>query len=108
MQTLSEIARTLVDGLIAQLPKGGFRLESIEIAVGMQVDLEPEALRVEVAALLPEVQVEMRRVDALMRCQDCGAEFPPDEYPCPVCGSGHVELVHGLELEVVKAKGTRI
>lgn len=108
MPTLSEIARSLVEGLRAQLPAEGFRLDSIEIAVGTQVDLQPEELRLAVAALLPGVQVEMRVVEALMRCQDCGAEFPPDEYPCPLCGSGHAELVHGLELEIVKARGLRV
>lgn len=102
------VAGQLLEGLQAQLPASGFRLVGIEIHVGALVELDPEALRAAVLALLPRVEVQITRVDALLKCKDCGAEYPSDEHPCPVCGSPHAELVHGMELGIVRAWGESI
>ncbi|MDP2312073.1 MAG: hydrogenase/urease maturation nickel metallochaperone HypA [Pseudomonadota bacterium] len=106
--SLTEIARELLDGLHAQLPESGFRLVGVEVHVGKMVDLDPEHLRAILCSLLPRVEVQVTVVDALLKCKDCGAEYPADEHPCPVCGSPNAELAHGGELQIVRAWGETI
>ena len=107
--SLTEVAHQLLEGLHAQLPEHGFHLQGIEVHVGKMVDLDPEQLRAMLLALLPpKVEVQITLVDALLRCKDCGAEYPADEHPCPVCGSPHAELAHGGELQIVRAWGETI
>ncbi|MFN7143245.1 MAG: hydrogenase/urease maturation nickel metallochaperone HypA [Myxococcota bacterium] len=106
--SISEVAGQLLEGLHAQLPAQGFRLDGFEVELGAMVDLEPDVLRAALCALLPGIEVKVTRVDALLKCKDCGAEYPADEHPCPVCGSPHAELVHGAELQVVRAWGETI
>lgn len=105
--SVSEVAIQLLEGLNAQLPASGFRLDGIEVQVGRMVELEPELLRAALCALLPGIEVKVTPVDALLKCKDCGAEYPADEHPCPVCGSPHAELVHGGELQIVRAWGEK-
>lgn len=102
---LEAIVQPLLDGLRAQLPPG-FRLVAIEVAVGERVDVDRDALRQALERALPGVQVEIRPVAAVLRCLDCGAIYPADEFPCPVCGSGHAELIAGDELGIVAARGS--
>ena len=103
--SVTEIAFSLHESLQAQLPQAGFRLLGIEVHVGARVDLDPEHLRAALVAVLPRVAVQITRVDAVLRCLDCGAEYPADEHPCPACGSAHAELAHGAELGVARAWG---
>ena len=79
-----------------------------EVHLGALVDLEPEALRAMLSALIPGVEVKVTVIDALYRCKDCGAEYPGDEHPCPVCGSPNAEVVHGAELQIVRAWGAKV
>ncbi len=106
--SVSDVAVQLLEGLNAQLPATGFRLDGFEVHLGAMVDLDPEVLRASLMAMLPRVEVKITRVDALLKCKDCGAEYPGDEHPCPVCGSPHAELVHGAELQIVRAWGETI
>lgn len=96
------VAQSLVEGLQAQLP-AHVRLGGIEVELGEQVDLDAGALRAALQALLPGVEVRITLVPALLRCLDCGAEYPADEFPCPACGSAKAELVHGDELQIRRA-----
>ena len=105
---LSELTRDLLEGLHAQLPASGFRLQGIEVQVGKMVDVDPEHLRAALCAVLPRVEVQITVVEALLKCKDCGAEYPADEHPCPVCGSPNAELIHGGELQIVRAWGETI
>lgn len=98
----SEVAAHLVAGLRAQVPVT-VGLFGIEVEVGASVDLEVPELVAELQRALPGVEVRVRRVDVLFKCADCGAEFPADEHPCPVCGSARVAMVHGDELGVSRA-----
>lgn len=99
-----EAAETLVAGLRAQLP-ASFALAGIEVAVGELVAIDPAALAAALTALLPGVEVRITPVAALYHCLDCGADYPADEYPCPACGSGRHEVVHGHELGITRAWG---
>jgi Zn finger protein HypA/HybF involved in hydrogenase expression len=106
--SLTELAGQLLEGLNAQLPASGFRLVGIEVQVGKMVELDPEHLRAMLCAMLPRVEVQITVVDALLKCKDCGAEYPHDEHPCPVCGSPNAELIHGGELQIARAWGETI
>lgn len=100
--TVDELAAELVAGLNAQwpahVPLGGF-----EVEVGELLDLDVRALRGALQRALPGVEVQVVRVEGLLQCQDCGARYPADEAPCPVCGSAHAEPVAGTELSVRRA-----
>ncbi|MFZ5482400.1 MAG: hydrogenase/urease maturation nickel metallochaperone HypA [Myxococcota bacterium] len=108
MQTVGEVAASLLEALNAQLPASGFALEGIEVRLGAMLDLDGEALRAALCAMLPGVDVQLVPVDGLLRCKDCGAEYPADESPCPVCGSPHAELVAGGDLQIVRAWGSQL
>lgn len=108
MANIGEIAATLLEHLQTQLPTSGFQLDGIEVRVGELVDLDRDALRAMLCAMLPRVEVRLEVVPALLRCKDCGATYPHEEHPCPICGSGHAELVQGNELEIGRAWGAKV
>jgi Zn finger protein HypA/HybF involved in hydrogenase expression len=97
-----EVAQHLIEGLRAQIGPS-VRLRGIEVEVGVTVDLNHAALMTALSAGLPGIEVRIRAVAVLFQCADCGAEFPADEHPCPVCGSARVSLVHGEELGIARA-----
>lgn len=101
------VAASLVDGLRAQLPASGFALAGVEIELGALLGLDGVALAASVRRLLPGVEVQVTIVAGLLRCLDCGAEYPVDEFPCPACGSPRHEFVHGEELQVKRAWGAQ-
>jgi Zn finger protein HypA/HybF involved in hydrogenase expression len=107
MHSVGEIAASMLEALNAQLPPAGFHLAGIEVRLGTLVDLDPESLRAALCAMLPGVEVKLEVVPGLLRCKDCGAEYPSDESPCPICGSPHAELAQGGELEIVRAWGSQ-
>lgn len=100
--TEDDLAAELVAGLRAQWPAhvvlGGF-----EVEVGELLDLDVAALTQALRRAMPDVEVRIVRTEGLLQCQDCGARYPADESPCPVCGSAHAEPVAGLELSVRRA-----
>lgn len=102
---LEDLATSLLAGLTAQIPAQNFRLLGIEVEIGAMLELDDAPLLAALQRRLPGVEIRMRRVEALMRCIDCGAHYPPDEHPCPVCGSPAAELVHGQELQISRAWG---
>lgn len=99
---VAHIADELVAGLRAQLPPEVV-LEGFEVEVGEHLELDAEALMAALQLLVPGVEVRLVQVEGLLRCLECGAEYPADEAPCPVCGSARAELVHGHELSVRRA-----
>lgn len=103
-----ELADQLIAGLYAQLPTSGFRLDGIEVLVGTLVELDPDALARALKERLPGVEVQIKMSEACLRCTDCGAEYPADEHPCPVCGSPNASLISGSELEISRAWGETI
>jgi Zn finger protein HypA/HybF involved in hydrogenase expression len=98
------VADTLATSLRAQVPPS-FLVAGIEVHLGALVDLRPDLLHAALAERLPGIEVNITVVPALMRCLDCGAEYPPEEHPCPVCGSTRAVVVHGEELAIVRAWG---
>jgi Zn finger protein HypA/HybF involved in hydrogenase expression len=99
---LAQIADELVAALRTQVPADVI-LQGFEVELGEHVDVDPDALRAALLTRVPGVEVEFVRVEGLLRCLDCGAQYPADEAPCPVCGSARAELVHGQELAVRRA-----
>lgn len=102
---VDHVADELLAALQAQLPTAGFQLAGIEVHLGERVDLTVPDLKAAMQLRLPNVEVIVTVVTALLKCQDCGAEYPADEHPCPVCGSGRAELIHGQELAIARAWG---
>ena len=96
------VAQHLIEGLRSQIG-GSVRLRGIEVEVGVTVELDHAALMAALGVELPGLEVRIREVAVLFQCADCGAEFPADEHPCPVCGSARVSLVHGEELGISRA-----
>lgn len=101
-----EVAAQLAEAVRAQVG-AGLVLRGVDVEVGELVDLDGDALRRALCAALPGVAVRIVPVACLYRCADCGAEFPADEHPCPVCGSARVAVVRGEELAVVRAQVER-
>lgn len=96
------VAQHLIEGLRAQFD-ASVPLRGIEVEVGATVELDHAALGAALSAGLSGIEVRIVAVAVLFRCTDCGAEFPADEHPCPVCGSARVSLVHGEELGISRA-----
>jgi Zn finger protein HypA/HybF involved in hydrogenase expression len=101
----AEVAAQLVAGLRGQLPTDGFRLAGVEVQLGELVDLTAAELAAAIQAILGPVEVRVKVVTGVLKCLDCGAEYPSDEHPCPVCGSPNAQLVHGTELAIARAWG---
>lgn len=99
---VAHIADELVAALRSQLPSG-VRLDGFEVEVGEHVDIDHDQLRAALEARVPGVEVKIAVVEGLLHCLDCGAQYPADEAPCPVCGSARAELIHGNELSVRRA-----
>lgn len=100
--TVDDLAAELVAGLRAQWP-GQVELGGFEVEVGELLDLDVPALLQSLRRLVPGVEVRVVRVEGLLQCQECGARYPADEAPCPVCGSARAEPVAGTELGVRRA-----
>ena len=100
-----EVAAQLVTGLRAQLPTEGFRLAGVEVQLGELVDLTPAELAAAIQAILGPIDVQVKVMTGVLKCTDCGAEYPSDEHPCPVCGSPNAQLIHGTELAISRAWG---
>lgn len=99
----AEVAAQLVMGLRAQLGPKVAQVTGIEVEIGEVHDLDPAQVQAALGRLLPAVEVCVRSVAVLWKCSDCGAEFPADEHPCPVCGSVRVAMVKGDELGITRA-----
>jgi hydrogenase nickel incorporation protein HypA/HybF len=46
--------------------------------------------------------LHFRRIQALMECQDCGAQYRPGEgqLRCPLCADGNVRVIAGEEFRL--------
>ncbi|MSP56606.1 MAG: hypothetical protein EXR69_13555 [Myxococcales bacterium] len=99
----AEVAMQLLEGLRAQLGGRVAQVKGVEVEVGEAHSLDPARVQVALTLLLPEVDVRVNVVAVLWKCSDCGAEFPADEHPCPVCGSVRVTMVRGDELGITRA-----
>ncbi len=108
MDPTDAIAAQLIDGLRAQLPKVGFRLDGIEVQVGALLELDVEGLRQSLLRALGGIEVKLLVEPAMLHCEDCGADYPADEHPCPVCGSGRASLRSGEELSITRAWGETV
>ena len=102
------VLESLLEALAAQIPASGFRLDGIEVEVGALLDIDPAEVQQLLANALPGVEVRMVTGAALLRCTDCGAEYPPEEHPCPVCGSPRSTVLHGQELGIARAWGETV
>lgn len=107
MDPLSSVVDTLLAALRAQVPPTVV-LAGVEVELGALVELSPADLHAALATRLPGVEVRIREIPAVVRCDDCGAEYPADEHPCPACGSPRATLIHGDELGIVRAWGAPV
>lgn len=110
MSEATAVAAELVLELVRQLPGSGFRLAGIEVHLGAELDLDAAILRESldqaiVESGLGKIEIQISVIPGGLRCLDCGAEYPSDEHPCPVCGSPNAMMIHGRELAIARAWG---
>jgi hydrogenase nickel incorporation protein HypA/HybF len=86
---------------------GAERITEIRISVGELTEVVEFALQFAFEALTPGTMAEgatlvVTHVTARSRCETCKTEYEHDRFTmvCPECGSFHVTLLQGRELEV--------
>ena len=75
---VAHIADELVAGLRVQLP-AEVVLEGFEVEVGEHLEIDVDALLTALKLLVPGVEIRLVRVEGLLRCLECGAEYPADD-----------------------------
>ncbi|MFM7360405.1 MAG: hydrogenase maturation nickel metallochaperone HypA [Vulcanococcus sp.] len=103
--SLMEEVRRLA--LAAAAAEGATRIQAIELRVGEQAGVEPEALRfafpvVMDGTIAANAELRITAVPATARCAPCGREFACADglAECPHCGSISRQLLSGRELEL--------
>ncbi|UCH14974.1 MAG: hydrogenase maturation nickel metallochaperone HypA [Bacteroidales bacterium] len=83
------------------------KINEVEIEVGMLSGVIIEALEFALESavkntLLENAKIVIDKVKALAKCNDCQAEFEPDNLiaQCPVCSSIDFKIIRGRELRV--------
>ncbi|MCL5996977.1 MAG: hydrogenase maturation nickel metallochaperone HypA [Chloroflexi bacterium] len=101
MQSAMEIA---VEHAKAQ---GAQQIHRVKMRVGALSGVVPDALEfafdvVAQGTMAEGATLEIEHVPALCHCPNCGSEFEPKDffYECPQCGSLHVDLKQGRELDL--------
>lgn len=79
----------------------------ISLLLGEMAGVEEESLQFCFAALTKgtiaeQAELKVRRVPLMGHCSECGKEMHIEHYNflCPECGSGHLEIISGRELQV--------
>lgn len=101
MQSAMEIAVEHAKAQNAQ------QIHRVKMRVGALSGVVPDALEfafdiVAQGTMAEGATLEIEHVPAVCRCTQCGSEFEPKDffYECPRCGSLHVDLKHGKELDL--------
>jgi hydrogenase nickel incorporation protein HypA/HybF len=86
---------------------GGRPVIAVQVRHGRLRQVVPDSLRfyfriVARDTICEHARLELTEVTARLSCRDCGQEWEPDRplFRCPGCGSPHVEVLAGEELEV--------
>ena len=102
------IALNIVDICTEEARKtGAGKVSRVEVEIGSMAGVEYEALNFSWDVAVNNTIVEgaplvIHKVQASGRCNNCGHEFPIEDFmtPCPSCGEFLFEVVKGKELLV--------
>jgi len=105
----SGVAQKMVQAVLkAAQDHGAGKVETVYVRLGQLEHISPESLEQHFRHAAKGTGAEHARlvceeVAGRARCRACGAEFDSDLHPvvCLHCDSRQVELISGLELEVV-------
>jgi hydrogenase nickel incorporation protein HypA/HybF len=103
--SLAESVVEIVRSSLTGAPGANVRIVRVSIGALSHVDPGTLSTYFEIAARGTEVagaQLEIDRIPALARCNDCmkSIEIAAFGKPCPLCGSFDLELLSGDELRV--------
>lgn len=83
-------------------------VRSVRVRVGGLSGIVPESLEFSFSAIvagtpLGSARLNIERVPAICRCEDCSMEFEAADFvfACPGCGGMHTRLISGSDLHVV-------
>jgi len=103
------VAQSVLD-IVAQhvLPEQALRVRAVRVAVGELAGVLPDSLAFCFDAIVAgtpfsEARLVLERVPARIACGSCGLAFSLEGvcFACPACGSTHVSVTAGRELQVV-------
>ena len=101
-QNILEIVRQYVP------PEQAGDVTAVRVRVGSLSGIVADSLAFCFSAIVADSEMRRARLDiesvpSECRCRDCRTRFEPEAFIffCPACGSGHVELVSGSDLQVV-------
>jgi len=102
------IAETVFERVRQRIRENGFgRVKAVGMRIGALSDVVPDALTfgfelVTKDTELDGVSLEIEQVPVRARCKSCKHTFPVKGwlFVCPLCSSGEVEMLQGMELEI--------
>ncbi len=105
------VAEAIVERLKEHLGRRMSGLKAIYLRVGRLTCISAEALQFAFDAMaadgaVPRTRVEIEWIEPKAECEDCGADFRPDDrfvMICPHCASPRTRLVAGDELSLAAA-----
>jgi hydrogenase nickel incorporation protein HypA/HybF len=103
------IAQNIVDIVQQYVPVEAMGdVRSVRVRVGGLSGIVPESLEFSFSAIvagtpLGSASLNIERVPAVCRCEDCGIEFEVADFvfACPGCSGMHTKLISGSDLQVV-------
>ncbi len=102
------IALSIVESAIeAATTNNATVISKVEVEIGTLAGVETEALlfawdSAVQGTMAQGASLAITSVQALAQCNDCGKDFPVDNYfaECPHCGSFRYQIVKGRELRI--------
>lgn len=83
------------------------KVESVTLSVGKLSNALPAALSFAFKAMtetgpLHGAELIMEQIPVKVRCENCGAEYEPDEFPytCPKCGGDYYTIIQGEDIYI--------
>lgn len=89
------------------------RIEAITVRIGRMTDVNPDALTFGFEVItrdseLAGTKLIIEQVPAAALCKSCDQEFeiPGLSFTCPNCGANSVEVIRGMELDIISLEVT--
>ncbi len=102
------IAQSIAD-IVRQHAPDGAAVRAVRVAVGRMSGVVPESLEFCFDAVVSDTplegaRLEIERIPVRAACARCRDVFTVEEpaFACPACGSTDIELVAGMELQVLE------
>ncbi len=104
------IAEEIIEIVSGYLPQAkNISVKSVMINLGKFSNIMPEALKFGFEVLINDTKLNgatlnINKIPLTIRCNNCGTESELDEpfFYCPNCESGSVEILTGMEMNVIE------